>query len=80
MASLPPRLRSLRKLLRRAKLMGAELQDWSHERQMLWRAKLKEQFQVAKDLKKLPPGVALHALLLGGNRLYELLLPRYVQY
>lgn len=57
MASLPPsRLRSLRKLLRRAKLMGAELQDWSHERQMLWRAKLKEQFQVAKDLKKLPPG------------------------
>eukprot|EP00435_Cladocopium_sp_Y103_P019813 s2168_g4.t2 len=53
MASSPGQLR---KLLRRAKLLGAELQDWSHERQMLWRAKLKDQFQVAKDLKKLPPG------------------------
>ena len=60
MASAPPN--RLRKLLRRGKLMAAELQDWTSERQMLWRAKLKEQFLVAKDLKKLPPGVGLHAV------------------
>ncbi|CAK9010529.1 unnamed protein product [Durusdinium trenchii] len=44
-----------RKLSRRAKLLGAELKDWSHEREQLLRIWTKKHLKTLQYLKTLPP-------------------------